>query len=267
VAPGAAAFAQVRVRARHRFWRGPGVTHRFQVLAHPLGADAPVRADGTLLQEAVLPSWLPKAIALTAAAAVAAVALWFGVLRPAVRDAATNAGTAAAQKTVNLALQQSAAGGSPAQGGGAAGSSASPKASPGATPAPKASPGGTKAGGAKPTPTPSPAHTTGPASAPFALTLDAGNQAITPPAHHALALTDLVMQNPAGDQGTLSLSRGGQVLFSEQLADFRDYDLHFITAIMVTAGQTFRFSVTCTNPGGKACTPVVLLSGTNHTTS
>ncbi len=71
------------------------------------------------------------------------------------------------------------------------------------------------------------------------------------------------MQNPAGDQGTLTLSRAGQVLFSEQLADFRDYDLHFITAIMVTAGQNFRFSVSCTNPKGKACTPVVLISGTN----
>ena len=276
VPPGSAAFAQVRVRARRRFWRGPGVTHRFQVIAHPLGGDGPVRSDGTLLQEAVLPSWLPKAVALTAAAAVAAVALWFGVLRPAVRDAATNAGTAAAQKTVNLALQQGAPGGSPAKSG-AAGSGA---AAANSTPSPKASAGAKSsskpAAGAKSSSKPAagtaaaPGASNGPgsstgktASVPFALTLDTGNPTITAPAKHALALTDLVMQNPAGDQGTLTLSRAGQVLFSEQLADFRDYDLHFITAIMVTAGQNFRFSVSCTNPKGKACTPVVLISGTN----
>ena len=35
----------------------------------------------------------------------------------------------------------------------------------------------------------------------------------------------------------LTLSRRGQVLFSMQLADFREYDLHFITAIMIAAGQ------------------------------
>ena len=266
VPPGSAAFAQVRVRARRRFWRGPGVTHRFQVIAHPLGGDGPVRSDGTLLQEAVLPSWLPKAVALTAAAAVAAVALWFGVLRPAVRDAATNAGTAAAQKTVNLALQQGAPGGSPAKSGAAgsgaaaASSTPSPKASAGAKSSSKPAAGTAAAPGASNGPGSSTGKT---ASVPFALTLDTGNPTITAPAQHALALTDLVMQNPAGDQGTLTLSRAGQVLFSEQLADFRDYDLHFITAIMVTAGQNFRFSVSCTNPKGKACTPVVLISGTN----
>jgi hypothetical protein len=275
VPPGSAAFAQVRVRARRRFWRGPGVTHRFQVIAHPLGGDGPVRSDGTLLQEAVLPSWLPKAVALTAAAAVAAVALWFGVLRPAVRDAATNAGTAAAQKTVNLALQQGATGGSPAKSGAAgsgaaaASSTPSPKASAGAKSSSKPAAGAQSsskpaAGTAAPGASSGPGSSTGKtASVPFALTLDTGNPAITAPAKHALALTDLVMQNPAGDQGTLTLSRVGQVLFSEQLADFRDYDLHFITAIMVTAGQNFRFSVSCTNPKGKACTPVVLISGTN----
>jgi hypothetical protein len=282
VPPGSAAFAQVRARARRRFWRGPGVTHRFQVIAHPVGGDGPVRSDGTLLQEAVLPSWLPKAIALTAAGAIAAVALWFGVLRPAVRDAATSAGTAAAQRTVNLALQQGTGGGAPAQSRAAGGGSGAASSSSSSTPSPKASAGAKSssnpAAGRSPSPKPSagttapgaPGAPSGPGSStgkapptPFALTLDAGNATLTAPAKHALALTDLVMQNPAGDQGTLQLSRNGQVLFSEQLADFREYDLHFITAIMVTAGQNFHFFVKCTNTGSKACTPVVLITGTN----
>jgi len=300
VPPGSAAFAQVRVRARRRFWRGPGVTHTFQVIAHPVGGDAPIRSDGTLQQEAVLPSWLPKAIVATAVAAVAAVGLWFGVLRPAVRDAATSAGTAAAQKAVKLAMQGTTGGTATqnaAAGGGsaAAASTPSPKASAGKTPSPKASPGstkpagttagGTKAGGTNaggtttggttagggPVTAGAPAAPgsgtakTGPAPVPFAQTLDAANPTMTAPAQHSLALTDLVMQNPAGDQGTLTLSRGGAVLFSQQLADFREYDLHFITAIMLTAGQKFQLSVNCTNPQGKACTPAVLITGTNAT--
>jgi hypothetical protein len=281
VPPGSAAFADVSVRARRRFWRGPGVTHRFQVTAHPPG-EGPIRRDGSLLQEAVLPSWLPKAIALTAAVAVTLTALWFAVLRPAVRDAATSAGTAAAQRALNVALQQSAApAGATAAGGTAAGSGSSPQ------PSPTTSKGGAGKPSGSPSPSPSGAGSAPPGSnppgsdppganppqaglpppVPFARTLDAATPRVTSPAKHALALTDMVMQNPAGDQGTLTVNRGGQVLFSEELANFRDYDLHFITAIMIPAGQSLSMSVRCKNPGGKACTPVVLISGMNDTTS
>ncbi len=250
VPPGSTAFARVRVRARRRFWRGPAVTHRFQVITQPPGG-VPFRSDGTLVQEAVLPGWLPKAIAVACAAAIAAVALWFGVLRPVVTNAATSAGAAAAQQTVKAL--QSHAGPVPAKNGAGAG-----PAPPGSSPKPKASVSS------------KPRHKTrtgaGP-PVPFAQTLDARQPVIVAPARHALALTDLVMQNPAGDQGTLTLSRDGQVLFSEQLADFRDYDLHFITAIMIAPGQNFQFSVSCKNPGGKACTPVVLITGTNSSAS
>ena len=61
----------------------------------------------------------------------------------------------------------------------------------------------------------------------------------------------------------LTLRRSGQVLFSMQMADFREYDLHFLTAIMINAGQNFQLSVSCQNSGGKACTPMVMISGTN----
>jgi hypothetical protein len=282
VPPGSAAFADIRVRGRRRFWRGTAVTHRFQVTAHPPEGD-PVTSEGTLMQEAVLPSWLPRAVAIAAAAAVAAAALWFAVLRPTVRDAATSAGTAAAQKVVNAALQQST---SPSSAGAAAG--AAPAGSPSPTPPgsktkpgqgkPKAmpTPGASATPGATPgaaaaNPAVAPAAAAGsvaakaakPAAVPFALTLDAGDPTLTVAAKHTVAITDLVMMNPAGDQGMLTLSRSGQVLISLQLADFREYDLHFITAIMVGAGQNFSLSVACQNTGGKACTPMVLISGTN----
>ncbi len=283
VPPGSAAFAEVRVRARRRFWRGTAMTHRWHVTTHVPG-DVPVTSEGTLLQEAVLPGWLPRALAFGLAGVVAAAALWFAVLRPTVQNAAASAGTVAAQKAVNAALQQPS-GTSPAQAGGADASGAKLAAVPSPTPSPgkaaakpKASPASKASAtpGASPTPKPkaSPAPGSGaaasgttktaqPAAAPFALTLDAGRPTLTAAAKHTLAVTDLVMMNPAGDQGMLTLSRSGQVLFSMQLADFREYDLHFLTAIMISAGQKFQLSVSCQNSGGKACTPMVMISGTN----
>jgi hypothetical protein len=236
VAPGGTALADVRVRARRRFWRGPALTHRFQVTALPPGSD-PIRTDGSLLQEAVLPPWLPKAIALTLAAAVVAAALWLAVLRPAVQNAATSAGTAAAQQAVHQAFPS----GVPSGGGGA---SASP--SPTATPVP--------------TPSAAAQHQRSPV--PFSQTLTLSSPSITAPPRHALGITDVIFQNPAGDQGTLTISRGGQTLFAEQLADFRDYDQHFVSPISVPPGQSLTLTVNCTNTGGRQCTPVVLLSGT-----
>ena len=282
VPPGSAAFADIRVRGRRRFWRGTPVTHRFHVTAYPPD-ESPVTSEGTLVQEAALPRWLPRAIAFTVAGAVAAAALWFGLLRPTVRDAATSAGTAAAQRAVNAALSTSATpaqAGTASTGGAKQGSAPTPKPGPKPTPPPKS--GKSKAGSAAPTPSPTPiatppaasgaakpgsaastAKASRPAAAPFAQMLDSGNPAITAAARHTLAITDLVLMNPAGDQGVLTLTRSGQVLFSMQLADFREYDLHFITAITVTAGKDFRLSVNCQNPGGKACTPDVMISGTN----
>ncbi|HEV2372556.1 MAG TPA: hypothetical protein VGS19_10330 [Streptosporangiaceae bacterium] len=235
VAPGAAALADVRVRGRRRFWRGPAVTHRFQVTAIPHGGE-PIRSDGSLLQEAVLPSWLPKAVALAAAAAVALAVLWFAVLRPVVRNAAANAGTTAAKQAVQQAL-----GGQPSTGGG---SSPSPSSS--STPTPT---------------TPQPAVK---APVPFSESLTPGsNPAVTAPSKHAMQITDMVLQNPAGDQGTLTLLRNGVPLLRFGLADFRVYDPHFITPIVVPAGQSFSVSVQCANGTGKpACSPSVLINGT-----
>lgn len=290
VPPGGAAIAQVRVRARRRFWRGSPVTHRFHVTVHPPG-DAPVTSTGTVVQQAVLPSWFLRTVAFGLAGIVAAAALWFGVLRPTVRDAATSAGTAAAQRLVKAALQQSA---NPAQAGSAGSASSAGAASakpsdksaskvpakPKATPTPKASasPGTSPASGAgagtqppttpKAPPTPGSSTSTSgsataakPAATPFATTLDASDPTLTAAAKHTLGITDLVMMNPAGEQGMLTLRRSGQLLFSLQLADFREYDLHFITAIMIAAGQNF--AMTCIGPGGTTCTPMVMISGTD----
>jgi hypothetical protein len=217
------------------------VTHRFRVTALPSGGD-PIREDGSLLQEAVIPGWLPKAAALAIVAVVALGALWFALLRPVVQNTATSAGQSAAQQAVQQALQSS---GSQNGSGGQS------------TPSPSPSNSATS------TSTQAPPHHA-PPPVPFAQTLTQGAPNLTALAGHTLAITDLVFQNPAGDTGRLNLTLNGKVLFPQALADFRDYDLHFLTPITVPSGQTLSLSITCQNPGGSQCTSSVYVGGTDH---
>ncbi|MBA2569994.1 MAG: hypothetical protein H0V04_02305, partial [Chloroflexi bacterium] len=86
--PGTAAIANVRVRAKQSFLRGQPKTRSFSVLVGSVG-QPPVAVDGTLLQEQILPGWLPRALAAALALAVLAIVLWFMFLRPAIDSAAT----------------------------------------------------------------------------------------------------------------------------------------------------------------------------------
>ena len=259
VAPGSAAFAKVRVRAEHRFWRGPAVTRRFHVLAQPPDAE-PTRMDAALLQEAAVPGWLPKALALLATAAVLLSVLWLTVLRPAVQNAATSAGTAAAEQALNKALgtTSSAGSGGGAAGGGSSGGAAQASAS--ATPTASASPTAASA-----TPTPTKPVPVLPAPVPFASELTMSNGSASATSKQQLTVTDLVLQNPAGDTGILTIRDAGVTLLTTQLSDFRDYDLHFITPITVQPNGSLTMSVQCQDKGGTTCSAQALITGVTHT--
>jgi hypothetical protein len=58
--PNTAAFARVKAKPRKRFLRGPARTHTFQVTVAPTGTP-PLTTDATLLQEGLIPKWVPKA--------------------------------------------------------------------------------------------------------------------------------------------------------------------------------------------------------------
>ncbi|MEV4555599.1 hypothetical protein AB0K51_01230 [Kitasatospora sp. NPDC049285] len=256
VGPDSAVFAKVRVRGRHRFWTGASQTHRFQVLAQPPGA-APVAMRGTLLQEAVLPRWLPKALLALAAAAVALAVLWFTVLSPVVKSAATDAGAEAAHQELNKALQSAQQG---SGGGAGSGSGSGSGKGTGTSPSPSSGASSSSA------PSPSPVIAL-PPPVPLAVELDSHTTSVTAAAKHQLSITDLVLQNPAGDKGSLTISVGGKVLLNTRLNNFRDYDLPFVTPIAVAAGQTLQLKIGCENPGGAPCTPAVLVNGTDATTA
>jgi len=262
VGPGAAAFVSARTRARTRFWRGPSVLHRFTVAARPAdpasGANTPEPMDASLLQEAAVPSWLGKAAMLVLLALIALTTLWFTVLKPVVRDAATSATN---QALTAAGLQpggalagsgggssggagSSSGGGSPTPGVGAGGGGGSPSA--GASPSASVS--------AHATPPPStPAGPNLPAPVAFAVQLK-GSDNLTAGTHQVYAVTDLVLQNPNGDTGSLVVRRGGNALITTRMENFRDYDLHFVTAITVGTGQSLSISVTCDKPGDRKST-------------
>ncbi|MEU8541349.1 hypothetical protein AB0C52_15390 [Streptomyces sp. NPDC048717] len=261
VEPGRAAFAGLRVRPGRLLWRGTPATHTFQAVVQapaPEGEEppTPVLLDGSYQQEAILPRWLPRALVLACVLALALVGLWYGLLRPAVKSAAreaitpeaiASAATSQPGKNGGQGGGQSAGqtGGTGATGGagqieGAGGGGAS--AGPGAKPSASAG-----AAGALPAPAPTNAEVQvkdgvgGGASSDTALTVPAGK---------TFQLTDIVVQNPQGDAGTVvvTVNRGARVL-SLALENFRDSDYHFVTPIVVSADGRVTMTVDCRKVG------------------
>jgi hypothetical protein len=96
------------------------------------------------------------------------------------------------------------------------------------------------------------------------------------PTGSTLRVTDLVLNNPQGDFGTMTLSQvppgGGTpvTLIQVALENFRDNDYHFQTPITVPGDGSFQMTVTCrtvgTPPDGTppaaACNDALVFSGT-----
>jgi hypothetical protein len=255
---GSAAFADVRLKPHKLNWRKPPTTHPFSVIVSP-HAGQPVTLDGTYLQEPLLPRWLGKAlIALAALLALLAV-LWFAVLKPTIKSAARDAvadplaasskQAAAADKKADAASKQAAAANQAATGAGK-----------------KA----TQAAAAKPAPVVPP-------PAPFSRRLEVhGAKGTTTsttfvvPAGKALNLTDLVLENPQGDFGKLTLLQGSNPLLVLALENFRDLDYHFVSPIVATPGTHLQLTMQCNSvgkppdqtPAPTQCDTAVLLGGT-----
>jgi hypothetical protein len=249
IPPASAAFVTVRARGTHRFWFGQPQTKPFVVQAHSESAP-PIQLPASLLHEAAVPGWLPKAMLAGTALVVALAALWFGLFRPVVKDTATNA----AQSAVKAALSSAAAASSAAGSGTAAGAGAGAGGAGGSSsPTPSTTPVGSK--------TTNPAKPAPPAPVPFSVQLDSTSPDLVAAAKKQITVTDLVLQNPAADKGILLVTRDGKTLITTRLEDFRDYDLHFVTPIVVPSGSTLSMQVTCANSGGKLCTPAAFVSG------
>ncbi|WP_412075326.1 hypothetical protein [Streptomyces sp. col6] len=94
------------------------------------------------------------------------------------------------------------------------------------------------------------------------------------PAGKAFQLTDIVVQNPQGDAGTLVVSAGRETrVLSLGLENFRDSDYHFVTPIVVPAGGKVTMTIDCRKVGKPVgaqtpsrCAESMFLGGTMRNT-
>ncbi|MFE4372647.1 hypothetical protein ACFRMN_31320 [Streptomyces sp. NPDC056835] len=263
IPPGHADFAKLWVRPAKRLWRGTPMTHTFQVFAAPVPAEEgqepyePVVLDGSYEQQAILPGWLPRALILAAVVAIALVGLWYALLRPAVKSAAREAITpeavaSAAEKTASPSSGTADGGATAGTGGGNAGATAGAEG--GATGG--AGQNGTGSGASSGSGTG--AGSVGGAGAPTSARVEvrdavgggsASGSAYRVPAGSTFELTDIVVQNPQGDAGTLVVSSQSDPVLRLALENFRDSDYHFVTPILVPAGGEITMTVDCRQVG------------------
>lgn len=241
VQPGETVFVRATLRPLKRFWRGPAQTLPFtttltvpedEVGPHP----AVLPIDGSMTQGPLLPRWLLAALAALVALIALLVLLWFVLFKPQIRSTAKD----------QVKKQLTAAGVvAPATSGGG---------------------GGSKSGGSTAVTTPPASGTGGSSTASSAQSINGSAQAsgngtqvvYTVPTGKTLQMTDLLVENPNGDTGTLILARNGVPLMQWSLANFRDLDYHWITPTVFAAGNQMQLVVSgC--PG--ACTPAIYYAG------
>jgi hypothetical protein len=272
VEPGTSAFLKLKAKPHDRFLRGPDKRLPFQVTAVS-GELPPITADGTVVQQQLMPKWLLPAAAAVLALATVLTVLWFTLVKPTVQTAAREAGrTAAAEmqadmiEKVDQAEQKAAT---------AEQKAANAEKAAGEAKADAADGGG---GGRGATTGPNGVDISSGTAVDFRVVADADAQpdpadfesfkvpADTIPADKTLVITDIIMQNPRGDNGTLVIKRGDEILLETGLANYRDLDYHFLEPWTFSPDAPLTVEVSCQLPGapepatGK-CRPSVSFSG------
>ena len=219
---------------------------------------AEISAEGSLLQEPLLPRWLLAAVGAVAALAVLAVILWFALFKPQVKSTAQN--EVNKQLAANGITPVTSSSGSKTGSGGGAGSSGSGGggASSGTT-----LPGGGSGGGAGGSTV---VGGTSSGSGGVGVNVNGGVTAngdgtrvvFTVPNGRTLEVTDILVENASGATGTLTLARSGTPVMSWSMANFRDLDYHWITPTVFTGHSQMQLVV---NGCAGTCTPGIYYAG------
>jgi hypothetical protein len=255
VEPGAATFTKLKVAPVKRFWKGPPKTHQFQVLVtaeeHP-----PEIVPGTYMQEALLPPWIVKAVLAAAAVVLVLFILWQTLFKSTVetaaRDAVEEPLEALTERIDEVAPTTTTIAGQSATTTTAAGEDGGDGDATTTTAGGGQNDGGTttSVGGGS---------GSGFSTAfgdPIDFQLGIGSPvpagtslSFTQPFTKNFAMTDMVLQNPGGDSGVITITRNGAVLKSSALENFRDYDLHLVAPYVFRSGQDLVLTINCTTPG------------------
>ncbi|MFZ9627834.1 MAG: hypothetical protein ACO3C1_00620 [Ilumatobacteraceae bacterium] len=226
VEPGTTGVAEVRVRALEYRRRRTSRAIPFRVQASDAGLPA-LDAHGTFVHAPIVPEQLRSSLTGAVSVLAAVVLLWFAFLRGVVADVARDAARDVAS----------------------AGSVTTP---PGQVGSAGATPGAT---GLQ-------------VASRLAVTAAVGETAATRytvPDDKVLHVTDLIVQNPQLDIGTLVILRNTEVLLSYNLANvFSDVAAPLTTPLRFESGDRVEVSFTCAGIGTAdtdTCAPAVLLSG------
>jgi hypothetical protein len=225
VAPGAAAEVPVSIIPAASYWSGPTQEHEFALRA----TSADGRSDelvGAFQQRPRVPNWVGPAAAGALAALLIGAIVWFALLRPWVQDTADDAAADAIEQD-RAALRE------------------------------RIDELEAAAAEAEELPLGVPVD--------FRLAVDpaGGNveeDAAVIEAGTIVSITDVVFQNPTGAVGTVSLRRGDDVLLQSELANFRDFDLHFVAPFQFGDDVKIVLDVDCRTPGSGASTCPVAAS-------
>ncbi|WP_127792209.1 hypothetical protein [Agromyces sp. LHK192] len=260
VDPGHALFVDVDLHPRKRVWRGQDLNHPFQLTVVPEGEGAPEprTLDGSYTQLRMFPRWLWKALLALLLLLLALIALWFLVLKPAIEATAKEAiegPVAEAQDKADAAAQQADQ---------AAQSANEAKAAVGqpTEPIDPVAPG--------PTVTSNEIDLRFSASA--AANGEDESERFTIPANAQFRITDLVLQNPSGSFGTLTIENADVAapIISTGMENFRDIDYHFVTPVELQSEDELFIKVVCTpavaGPTATPCGASVLVTGILLTT-
>jgi len=237
VGPGEAVFAKLRIRPTTKHGSGPPLTRPFQVVAAAPGGEPYAAAQAMAVQDPIRPPWLRRAVMWTILGLVGLAALWFALLKPTVESAAREA-----VKEDDTPVTIGPGGGGSGGGGSGSGSGSSGSGSDSGS-------GSTDGAGG--------VVGSQPIDGRLFLT-SSGSTDFTVPDGQVLQLTDIVLQNPSGNTGSLRIQRGDTPLLVVELANFRDLDYHFVAPIVFTGGQKLVLAADCTSPG---CNPGAYFAG------
>lgn len=262
VEPGQARFTQVDVRPMKRFWRGPEKTLPFNVVVQSQDGIPPVTLQGTMVQRPVLPKWFWKAVLALLALLLLLVLLWYFLLRPTIESAAEDAAAEAASEAASEAA--AAAAGQAVED--ALGGPVAEQQSDIDDLTTKVNDVAEKVG--EETIEPRETTVAGPDDIRLAATAPAGssaNDAFTIGEGQTFELTDIVLQNPAGNVGQLEIRRSGDTLLVVALENFRDLDYHFVVPVVFREGDSLALQLACrdvTVEGSTSCAASAYISGT-----
>lgn len=229
VDPGDSTATRVVVRSRRAQWARSARSLPFEIVAAQEG-HPPATTSGTLLQDPVVAARTAGRLAALAVTAGAIVGAWFGVVRPAIDDAAVRA-VAEQAATATTVVDPTA----------------TTVAAPGARP-----------------------RTDGPGEAfdtRLAVAAGLAQQAVqtyTVPPGKVLRVTDVLMQNPNADGGRLTLLRNSTVLYEAALENFTDFPYALVSPYVFTAGESVNVQLSCQqvgDPAGAACSVAITLAG------